>query len=177
VVTGASALVLSFPAAIDSLRRPGSLRPRLPGPRLTAAPRLHTSPSRCCTHHLDATSRRRYIVHRDMMAAAADDGWERAEGVPDPTDPFIQKYLAGRDALVQQEKKQRSGPSPSAPPVWVVKRTSDTLQTTTSARTCRPRPRKPAPSSPRSALRSSRPSGPRTMKTASPAPTSMSFPA
>ena len=35
--------------------------------------------------------------------------WERAEGVPTLTDPFIQKYLSGRDALVQQEKKQRSG--------------------------------------------------------------------
>ena len=35
--------------------------------------------------------------------------WERAEGVPALTDPFIQKYLSGRDALVQQEKKQRSG--------------------------------------------------------------------
>ncbi|KAL5386500.1 hypothetical protein PMIN02_008495 [Paraphaeosphaeria minitans] len=42
------------------------------------------------------------------MASATDDAWERAEGVPGLTDPFIQKYLSGRDALVQQEKKQRS---------------------------------------------------------------------
>jgi adenosine deaminase CECR1 len=35
--------------------------------------------------------------------------WEKAAGVPNLTDPFIQKYLSGRDALVQQEKKQRSG--------------------------------------------------------------------
>lgn len=45
-----------------------------------------------------------------MAAAASDADWEQAEGVPSLSDPFIQKYLQGRDALVQQEKKQRSGP-------------------------------------------------------------------
>ena len=50
------------------------------------------------------------------MAAAADDAWEKAEGVPGLGDPFVQKYLQGRDALVQQEKKQRSGPSAIQPP-------------------------------------------------------------
>ena len=40
---------------------------------------------------------------------ANDDDWIRAEGVPSLSDPFIQKYLQGRDALVQQEKRQRSG--------------------------------------------------------------------
>lgn len=40
---------------------------------------------------------------------ANDDDWEKADGVPSLSEPFIQKYLAGRDALVQQEKKQRSG--------------------------------------------------------------------
>ena len=38
-----------------------------------------------------------------------DDAWEQAEGVPRLEDPFIQKYLLGRDSLVAQEKKQRSG--------------------------------------------------------------------
>lgn len=38
-----------------------------------------------------------------------DDDWEEAEGVPKLSDQFIQKYLQGRDALVAQEKKQRSG--------------------------------------------------------------------
>jgi len=38
-----------------------------------------------------------------------DEEWGRAEGVPTLSDPFIQKYLSGRDALVGQEKKQRSG--------------------------------------------------------------------
>lgn len=28
-------------------------------------------------------------------------------GVPQPSDPFIQKYLSGRAALIAQEKKQR----------------------------------------------------------------------
>lgn len=41
--------------------------------------------------------------------AVKDDDWEKAEGVPSMSEPFIQKYMAGRDALVQQEKKQRSG--------------------------------------------------------------------
>ncbi|KAF2868718.1 hypothetical protein BDV95DRAFT_579166 [Massariosphaeria phaeospora] len=41
-------------------------------------------------------------------AVANDEAWEQAEGVPSLSDPFMQKYLAGRDALVEQEKKQRS---------------------------------------------------------------------
>ena len=39
----------------------------------------------------------------------SDEDWEKAEGVPSLSEPFIQKYMSGRDALVQQEKKQRSG--------------------------------------------------------------------
>lgn len=35
--------------------------------------------------------------------------WEAREGIPRPADPFIQKYLQGRDALVAQEDKHRSG--------------------------------------------------------------------
>ncbi|KAF2796110.1 Metallo-dependent hydrolase [Melanomma pulvis-pyrius CBS 109.77] len=42
------------------------------------------------------------------LDAANDPAWEQAEGVPSLSDPFIQKYLSGRDALVEQEKKQRS---------------------------------------------------------------------
>ena len=33
--------------------------------------------------------------------------WELDEGIPQVEDPFIQKYLAGRKALIEQEKKQR----------------------------------------------------------------------
>lgn len=45
------------------------------------------------------------------MAAENDSSWEQAEGIPSLSDPFMQQYLTGRDALVQEEKKQRSGPS------------------------------------------------------------------
>lgn len=54
-------------------------------------------------------------TNSSFMASGADDTWEQAEGVPSLSDPFIQKYLSGRDALVEQEKKQRSGPSRSSP--------------------------------------------------------------
>ncbi|KKY27977.1 putative cecr1 family adenosine [Phaeomoniella chlamydospora] len=33
--------------------------------------------------------------------------WELDEGIPQFEDPFIQKYLGGREALIAQEKKQR----------------------------------------------------------------------
>lgn len=45
------------------------------------------------------------------MASEADSDisdWEIAEGVPQPTDPFIQRYYEGREALIEQEKAQRS---------------------------------------------------------------------
>jgi adenosine deaminase CECR1 len=39
-----------------------------------------------------------------------EDEWEEVEqGIPAKDEPFINKYLAGRDALIAQEKKQRSG--------------------------------------------------------------------
>lgn len=41
--------------------------------------------------------------------SSSDEAWAQAEGVPQLSDPFIQKYLQGRDALVEQEKRQRSG--------------------------------------------------------------------
>ncbi|KAK5005632.1 hypothetical protein LTR28_007473 [Elasticomyces elasticus] len=37
-----------------------------------------------------------------------DEEWAQAEGVPALSEPFIQKYMQGRDALVAQEKRQRS---------------------------------------------------------------------
>ncbi|KAF2751336.1 Metallo-dependent hydrolase [Sporormia fimetaria CBS 119925] len=37
-----------------------------------------------------------------------DEDFFQAHGVPNLSEPFIQKYLSGRDALVQEEKKQRS---------------------------------------------------------------------
>jgi adenosine deaminase CECR1 len=45
-----------------------------------------------------------------MANALSDEAaWKEAEGIPAFDDSFIQKYLEGRDALVEQEKKQRSG--------------------------------------------------------------------
>lgn len=35
--------------------------------------------------------------------------WELEEGLPQFEDPFIQKYLHGREALIEEEKKQRHG--------------------------------------------------------------------
>lgn len=35
--------------------------------------------------------------------------WAREQGVPSFEEPFIQRFLQSRDALVAQEKKQRSG--------------------------------------------------------------------
>lgn len=39
----------------------------------------------------------------------SDEDWEVAEGIPRFEDKFIQQYLNGRDALVEQEKQKRSG--------------------------------------------------------------------
>jgi hypothetical protein len=35
--------------------------------------------------------------------------WELEEGIPQLEDPFIQKYVQGREALIEQERKQRHG--------------------------------------------------------------------
>ncbi|KAK3710750.1 hypothetical protein LTR37_010169 [Vermiconidia calcicola] len=40
--------------------------------------------------------------------ARKDEEWIEEEGVPSLGEPFIQKYLDGRDALIEQEKRQRS---------------------------------------------------------------------
>lgn len=42
------------------------------------------------------------------QATEDDEAWARAEGVPSADQPFIQKYLDGRDALIAQENRQRS---------------------------------------------------------------------
>ncbi|KAK4542824.1 hypothetical protein LTR36_006200 [Oleoguttula mirabilis] len=44
----------------------------------------------------------------DMADGDDDEPWLEEEGVPTIDQPFIQKYLDGRDALVAQEKRQRS---------------------------------------------------------------------
>jgi len=45
----------------------------------------------------------------DKLTIDDDEKWAREQGVPSFDQPFIQKYLNGRDALIAQEKKQRSG--------------------------------------------------------------------
>jgi hypothetical protein len=35
--------------------------------------------------------------------------WELGEGIPQFEDPFVQKYMTGREALIKQEKRQRHG--------------------------------------------------------------------
>lgn len=45
----------------------------------------------------------------DQLALEEEEAWEREEGIPQPSDPFIQKYFQGRDALIAQEDKHRSG--------------------------------------------------------------------
>lgn len=42
--------------------------------------------------------------------AMSNEEWEEiAQTIPAQDDPFIQKYLSGREALIAEEKKQRSG--------------------------------------------------------------------
>lgn len=38
-----------------------------------------------------------------------DFQWELQEDVPQIDDPFIQKYINGRNSLIQEEQKQRHG--------------------------------------------------------------------
>ncbi|KAF2218207.1 hypothetical protein BDZ85DRAFT_208545 [Elsinoe ampelina] len=40
--------------------------------------------------------------------AQDSEEWKKEFGVPSTSEPFIQKYLNGREALIQQEKRQRS---------------------------------------------------------------------
>lgn len=39
----------------------------------------------------------------------SDLEWELEQGIPQIEDPFIQKYITGREALIEQEKKKRHG--------------------------------------------------------------------
>ncbi|OAL39876.1 hypothetical protein AYO20_00788 [Fonsecaea nubica] len=46
----------------------------------------------------------------ELSGDESDDSqleWEMEQGIPQVEDPFIQKYMAGRQALIEQEKKQR----------------------------------------------------------------------
>ena len=43
----------------------------------------------------------------DDVSIDSELAYELDLGIPQPSDPFIQKYLSGREALIAQEKKQR----------------------------------------------------------------------
>ncbi|KAI9817197.1 MAG: hypothetical protein M1827_001309 [Pycnora praestabilis] len=47
-------------------------------------------------------------TEEDWQSQSTDGVWEAEEGVPHLNDQFIQQYLQGREALIAQEKKQRS---------------------------------------------------------------------
>lgn len=69
----------------------------------------------------------------DKLTVNDDEQWVKEQGVPSFEEPFIQKYLQGRDALVAQEKKQRSGS-------WLLKRHLASLVHINKALTCQSRP-------------------------------------
>ena len=54
-----------------------------------------------------------YLPLLRMEGLKLEDGtdqvWELEQGIPQPHEPVIQKYFQGRDALINQEEKQRSG--------------------------------------------------------------------
>lgn len=69
------------------------------------------------------------------MAEVSDDEsltslqeWELEEGVPQVDDPFIQKYMNGRNALIEQEKKQRHDRAFKATMTPLAKKAANILQ-------------------------------------------------
>ena len=57
----------------------------------------------------------RLADHLEKMPAFSEEEWaEISEEIPKVEDPFLQKYLDGRAALIAEEKKQRTGECPSA---------------------------------------------------------------
>lgn len=50
-------------------------------------------------------------IEEERSDVSIDSGleWELEQGIPQVDDPFIQKYMRGREALIEQENKQRHG--------------------------------------------------------------------
>jgi adenosine deaminase CECR1 len=46
------------------------------------------------------------------MPFTSEEWEEVSQDIPKPEDQFIQKYLQGREGLISQEDKQRSGKTP-----------------------------------------------------------------
>jgi len=51
-----------------------------------------------------------HLKDEPWTTAIPDDEWnELKQGVPSKDEAFIKQFLSGREALIQQEKNQRSG--------------------------------------------------------------------
>ncbi len=58
------------------------------------------------------------VKEMQWPSSMPDDEWTEVEqGIPAKGEPFISKYLSGREALITQEKKQRSGTPPFPNPI------------------------------------------------------------
>ena len=54
------------------------------------------------------------VTEMNWPSQMPDDEWaEVAQGIPTKDEPFINKYLSGREALIAQERQQRSGEYPT----------------------------------------------------------------
>ena len=55
-----------------------------------------------------------HLKDEPWTTALPDDEWnEIKQGVPTKDEAFIKQFLSGREALIRQEKNQRSGESTS----------------------------------------------------------------
>lgn len=108
-----------------------------------------------------------------LSASPLEDDWDEvAEGLPQHSDQFIQKYLQGRNALISQEKKQRSGVSvpdsiQNLSPLWRSLTILFHFQTMAFGRASHPSLEKRATLSVGSEMRNVGPSGPASSRTAS----------
>jgi hypothetical protein len=68
---------------------------------MLSTPPLHRN------HHLPSTVMTNLRESDDIDPEDCWDG--AADGIPNMSDPFIQTYLHGRNALIFQERKLRSG--------------------------------------------------------------------
>jgi hypothetical protein len=94
-----------------------------------------------------------------------DDEWEEvSRDIPAKDEPFINKYLLGRDALIDQEKKQRSGRYPSFLQNLTLTGCSQIMDSGNPSPPC---PKKPARLSVEFEMRNSAQCGPRNSRTAS----------
>ena len=64
--------------------------------------------SRCVREYTFGLSKIEEYNHAEM--GLSDEDWdELSQGIPAPGDAVLQKYLDGREGLIAEEKKKRSG--------------------------------------------------------------------